>query len=58
LDIILPKYPFIFTTIAEYFEGEKEQINDGDANVKQRQISLNDLISLVGHIGLSSIMAL
>jgi hypothetical protein len=38
-----------------FCEGEREQINKGDANVKQRRISLDDLISLVGFIGLSGI---
>jgi hypothetical protein len=39
-------------------DGEREQINNGDANVKQRRISLDDLISLVGLIGLSGISGL
>jgi len=38
-----------------FCERVKEQINNGDANVEQRQISHDDLISLAGFIGLSGI---
>jgi hypothetical protein len=53
------KISFHFCNNCRIFcEGVKEQINNGNAIVKQRQISLDDLISLVGLIGLSGISGL
>ncbi len=49
------KISFHFCNNCRIFcEGVKEQINDGDANIKQCQISLDDLISFIG-LGVSFI---
>jgi hypothetical protein len=53
------KISFHFCNNCRIFcEGVKEQIYNGNAIVKQHQISLDDLISLVGLIGLSGISGL